>query len=135
MAKPPPVTPTRSRRRLSHWSIILATAFLIVIGLGYFLGIVSLPWLLIYAVTSIFTFFVYGIDKWSAKRGSRRVPESSLHILSLIGGWPGAAWAQQLFRHKSRKQPFRLIFIVTVFANLGLLIYAVYYASQHGIAF
>ncbi|MBQ6746022.1 MAG: DUF1294 domain-containing protein [Bacteroidaceae bacterium] len=31
---------------------------------------------------NVLTFFVYGIDKWKAKRGSWRIPEATLLILA-----------------------------------------------------
>lgn len=67
---------------------------------------------------SLATFVVYGVDKAAAQRSWRRVPEAHLHVLSLFGGWPGALVAQQLMRHKTRKQPFRGLFWLTVVANL-----------------
>lgn len=55
---------------------------------------------------SFFTFFVYGWDKRSAEKGTNRVPEKSLHLLELLGGWPGAIAGQQFFRHKTQKTLF-----------------------------
>jgi uncharacterized membrane protein YsdA (DUF1294 family) len=63
------------------------------------------------------TFLVYAWDKSAARRGAWRVPESTLHVLALLGGWPGALLAQRVLRHKTRKQPFGAIFWVTVLAN------------------
>nr|WP_277608437.1 DUF1294 domain-containing protein [Microbulbifer elongatus] len=72
---------------------------------------------------SLIAYLVYYFDKSAARRGGWRTKESSLHLLSLLGGWPGALLAQQRFRHKTRKQPFRFIFWLTVLANLGALIW------------
>ena len=49
---------------------------------------------------------LYAWDKHAARRGIRRVPEARLHLLALLGGWPGAWLGQRLFRHKTRKEPF-----------------------------
>lgn len=46
-----------------------------------------------------------------------RTKESTLHTLALIGGWPGALIAQQLLRHKSRKNAFQFMFWTTVVLN------------------
>lgn len=72
-------------------------------------------------VLSLAAFGLYGADKSAARRGARRVAESTLHIVALLGGWPGALVAQQAFRHKTIKQPFRSIFWFTVLANCAAL--------------
>lgn len=74
---------------------------------------------LVYLVASVITLIVYALDKSAAKRGARRTPESTLHFLSLVGGWPGALLAQGLFRHKTMKRYFRLVFWITVAVNLA----------------
>ena len=75
---------------------------------------------LIYLIASVATFITYGVDKWLAARrrnaGSRpvRVAEQTLHLMELLGGWPGALAGQQLFKHKRSKAPFMRIFWVIV---------------------
>ncbi len=64
---------------------------------------------------------LYGADKAAAQQGRRRTPESTLHLIGLAGGWPGALIARQLFRHKTVKQPFSTIFWGTVAVNCGAL--------------
>lgn len=71
------------------------------------------------------TFLSYAIDKASAKKQRRRIPENSLHLFALLGGWPGALAAQGLLRHKSKKQPFRMVFFGTVVLNLGFLVWLI----------
>jgi uncharacterized membrane protein YsdA (DUF1294 family) len=61
----------------------------------------------------------------------RRTPESTLHLLSVLGGWPGALVAQQMFRHKSRKLEFQIVFWLTVLLNCGVLGWS---ATQTGAA-
>lgn len=70
---------------------------------------------------SVMTLVMYSIDKAAARHSWRRIPEIHLHLLSLVGGWPGALIAQQLLRHKTRKQPFQTLFWLTVVVNLGLV--------------
>lgn len=65
---------------------------------------------LAYPLLSLFSFCQYWLDKQSAQKGRWRTPENSLHIAELAGGWPGALVAQQVFRHKTRKASFQLVF-------------------------
>ena len=76
----------------------------------------------VYSALSLVTFAAYAADKAAAAAGARRTPEATLHLLALLGGWPGALVAQQWLRHKSVKQEFRRVFWVTVILNvLGVL--------------
>lgn len=72
---------------------------------------------------SLITFMMYYIDKIAAVKGAWRTPESTLHILGLLGGWPGAALAQKSFRHKSSKSAFQAEFWMTVTLNIGFVIW------------
>lgn len=76
-------------------------------------------WLLL---ASVLTFVIYGGDKMAARKSWRRVPESTLLVLGLAGGWPGAVVGQQLFRHKTQKQPFRTYFVISVLLNIAGLV-------------
>lgn len=81
------------------------------------------PWIvLVYLIVSALTYVAYALDKSSAKRGGWRTPESTLHTLSIAGGWPGALLAQQFLRHKSTKAEFRSVFWVTAVLNVAAFI-------------
>jgi uncharacterized membrane protein YsdA (DUF1294 family) len=77
--------------------------------------------LALYLTTSVLTFLAYAFDKSAAQNGRWRTPENTLHLFSLVGGWPGALVAQRLLRHKSRKQSFQFVFWGTVVANCTIL--------------
>lgn len=72
-----------------------------------------------YLVASLVAYLAYAADKAAAGRGLRRIPESTLHLMALAGGWPGALVAQQQFRHKTVKLSFRRVFWLTVGVNTG----------------
>jgi uncharacterized membrane protein YsdA (DUF1294 family) len=84
---------------------------------------VALLWALaVYGVASVVCFACYAADKAAARAGRWRIRESTLLMLGLCCGWPGAILAQRWLRHKSAKSPFRLRFWGTVLVNLaGLL--------------
>jgi len=75
-----------------------------------------------YLCLSLVTLAVYAWDKRAAQKKKPRTPELTLHVLSLLGGWPGALIAQRTLRHKTRKLPFQLVFWLTAIANCALLI-------------
>jgi len=79
-------------------------------------------YLLVTCVVSLATFFVYGWDKRQAVRNAHRVPEKTLHLLAVFGGWPGALLAQHAFRHKNRKASFQIVFWLIGIAQAGMLI-------------
>lgn len=80
-------------------------------------------WLLL---VNVLTLLVYGGDKLAAAKAWRRVPEVTLLAFGFVGGWPGAMLGQQLFRHKTHKQPFRKWFFITVVINVIVVIAVVY---------
>ncbi|NLX96326.1 MAG: DUF1294 domain-containing protein [Rhodopirellula sp.] len=81
----------------------------------------AIVYLIVVAIMSLWAFVTYGIDKRRAQTGRRRVPENSLHLLALAGGWPGALAGQRVFRHKTQKLGFRLVFWMVVVLHLGLV--------------
>jgi len=75
----------------------------------------------LYLIASIVTFVAYRIDKAAAQANTRRTPELTLHLLALVGGWPGALVAQHLLNHKTRKVPFQVVFWMCVALNSAVL--------------
>jgi uncharacterized membrane protein YsdA (DUF1294 family) len=67
------------------------------------------------------TFVFYGHDKLMAKHDGRRVPEAVLLGLAFLGGSIGAYAGMRLFRHKSLKGRFRLVFWCVVAVQLLVL--------------
>jgi hypothetical protein len=72
----------------------------------------------VFALLSVLAIVLYGLDKRAALKGQRRVPERTLHLIGLAGGWPGALLARHLFRHKTAKPAFVTIFWLTVLVNV-----------------
>ena len=65
------------------------------------------------------TFLAYGADKRAAVNGSWRIPEAHLHALEFLGGWLGAYIAQKVFRHKTKKKSFRIMFWLMLVLQLA----------------
>ncbi|MGR5250921.1 DUF1294 domain-containing protein [Vibrio astriarenae] len=102
---------------LFGFSFLVAAIALIVLFKGELLLI---P---LYLLMSTFTYLMFAWDKQAAQGGVWRTPENTLHMLSLLGGWPGALLAQFQLRHKSRKQPFKFILWVTITINIGCFVW------------
>ena len=82
---------------------------------------------------SLVTFFVYWLDKHAAQTGQWRTSENTLHLFSLLGGWPGAWCAQQALRHKSSKASFLFTYWATVALHCGLLAMALFNQRLQGL--
>ncbi|QGN40516.1 DUF1294 domain-containing protein [Klebsiella oxytoca] len=80
-------------------------------------------WLLL---ANVLTLAIYGVDKMAARRAWRRVPESTLLLFGVVGGWAGAIAGQRLFHHKTQKQPFKTWFIISVLVSI-LAMAAIYH--------
>ncbi|WP_320159117.1 DUF1294 domain-containing protein [Psychrobacter sp. NG27] len=85
----------------------------------------KLSWLVIgwYIVLGMITYGMYAKDKAAAQSGDWRTPESTLHVLSALGGWVGALLAQTYLRHKSQKPEFRITYYLTVIVNMAGLLF------------
>ncbi len=113
---------------------------LVIPAFGLLLGALHMTWPLprmlptLYSALSMALFVVYGLDKWAAKRGRARVAETSLHLVALLGGWPGALLGQQVFRHKTAKPAFLRWTWAMVSLNLLALVWTVTPAGWQALA-
>lgn len=105
-------------------SLLTAAAFLLLVAFGVQVSVLPPLVLLLYLLASASTFGAYALDKSAARRGAWRTSESTLHLLALAGGWPGALIAQTLLRHKTRKQPFRVLFWMTAVINCAAFVWS-----------
>jgi uncharacterized membrane protein YsdA (DUF1294 family) len=63
-----------------------------------------------YGFMSALAFWLFWLDKRRASRGQWRISERTLHIVEILGGWPGALAAQRVFRHKWRNTRYMVVF-------------------------
>lgn len=74
------------------------------------------------AAINLLTLGFYGRDKHCAVKNKYRIPESTLHMLAVAGGTFGAQLGQIIFRHKTRKIKFKIIFVMIVLIHAGLIL-------------
>lgn len=95
-------------------------------------AVVGSPWGMLaiwLAAVNLVTFFVFGLDKWKAKRKVknervRRVPERTLFLLAALGGSVGALLGMKVWHHKTLHRSFRMgipaILAAQILIPLGL---------------
>lgn len=69
------------------------------------------------------TFFLYGIDKWKAKRARWRIPESVLLGVAALGGSVGAWLGMRVWHHKTQHKKFRYGVPAILLAQIVLLVW------------
>lgn len=109
---PVPVAPPSATTACS-----VAIGFFCLVAAFVFVGKLTLWVFGLYLGVSVITFFAYALDKSAARNNQWRTQESTLHLLGLAGGWPGALVAQSVLRHKSTKASFRAPFRASIFIN------------------
>lgn len=114
---------TQAQHQPSALSTTVAFAFFIFLAFAFIA--LKLPFYIFatYIGLSLLTFLVYALDKSAAESRRWRTSEDKLHILAVLGGWPGALLAQNWLRHKSKKESFQAAFWVTVIINCCALGY------------
>ncbi|WP_047518078.1 cold shock and DUF1294 domain-containing protein [Methylophilus sp. Q8] len=115
--------------------LLFAIVFLACMATAVFLSKLQPLIFYLYIAASLLSLIVYQRDKSAAKRNLRRTPETTLHILALIGGWPGAILAQRWFRHKSKKLSFQRLFWMTITLNCAALAWLLSSGSTTALSF
>lgn len=77
-----------------------------------------------YLAWSVIAFIFFARDKRAARLHRRRQPEARLHLLELLGGFPGAILAIILLHHKSKKPSFLVVTFFASLVNAGVLVLA-----------
>ncbi|MEZ8204876.1 DUF1294 domain-containing protein [Vibrio splendidus] len=111
-------------------SIQIVITYLVLVAVSVLFAESSKVLFMWYLVVGLMTFFVYAKDKRAAINGNWRVPEKTLHIFSVAGGWLGALIAQDKLRHKTQKQPFRAIYWLTLVINVAAFLWTLTPSGQ-----
>ncbi|MCJ8323049.1 MAG: DUF1294 domain-containing protein [Rhizobiales bacterium] len=86
----------------------------------------TLTILSIYTGMSLLCFILFFIDKTRSEANGWRIAELYLHIVELLGGWPGAYLGQKYIRHKTKKLKYKLILWLITFIHLAFWAYLIY---------
>ena len=82
--------------------------------------------LVIYLVViNVVTFFLYGIDKWKAKRSKWRIREAKLLGLAVLGGSVGAWLGMKVWHHKTMHKKFKYGVLATIIIQLIIFAYLI----------
>lgn len=74
------------------------------------------------AVVNTIAFFIYGIDKWKAKRSKWRISEATLLGMAVIGGSVGAWMGMKVWHHKTLHKKFKYGVPLIFIAQMALLL-------------
>ena len=72
---------------------------------------------------NIVTFFLYGIDKYKAKKGRWRISEATLLMMAVIGGCIGAWAGMRLWHHKTMHKKFKYGIPVIIILQVAIAVY------------
>ena len=72
---------------------------------------------------NIATFFLYGIDKYKAKKGQWRISEVALLTMAAIGGSIGAWIGMRIWHHKTMHKKFKYGIPVIIIMQVALAVY------------
>ena len=82
-----------------------------------------LKYFIIYLIIiNLIAFLAMYIDTRRARYGKWRIPEQTLFILALIGGSIGAIIGMYVFRHKTKKMRFSIVFPIILILQIILII-------------
>ena len=77
--------------------------------------------LVVLIVMNLLAFALMGIDKMKARRGSWRIPEKTLFLVTALFGALGGTLGIKVFRHKTKHWYFKWGFPVLLVVQIVLL--------------
>src|SRR5579859_3587837 len=116
---PKPANPghAKVRARTVVVSLLVLAGLLVLPGMAIYRRHLDFRWIGAYGlVINTFTYWLYARDKRRAQAGEWRISEKALHLVELLGGWPGAYLAQRRLRHKCSKGSYQFMFWLIVMA-------------------
>ena len=77
--------------------------------------------LVVLTVMNLLAFALMGIDKMKARRGSWRIPEKTLFLVTALFGGLGGTLGMKVFRHKTKHWYFKWGFPALLAVQIVLL--------------
>jgi len=74
---------------------------------------------------SVVTFALFGIDKTLSKTDQARIPESVLHLFTLLGGFLGQILGRTVFNHKTnfkRHPSFTIVLVISILIQVAIVV-------------
>lgn len=107
-------------RRFSPYELFTLIAIIASVGIGLLITWITdwQPYFIWLATINVVTFLFFGFDKSQARAGGGRIPEIVLLSLIMLGGFFGGWLGRAIFHHKTRKQKFLVVLIISTFLHL-----------------
>jgi uncharacterized membrane protein YsdA (DUF1294 family) len=103
--------------RITLANVLILVGLLVLPAIALHRAAADWRWVGAYALAiNALAYVAYAADKRRAQEKEWRLPEARLHLLELLGGWPGAFLAQRRLRHKCSKGSYQFVFWLIVIA-------------------
>lgn len=79
-----------------------------------------------YFILNVILYILMFVDKQKARHNKWRIRERTLFTFSALGGFIGGFLAMKIHRHKNRKPIFYIVFMLSLFLHLALIIYFIH---------
>ena len=76
-----------------------------------------------FVAINVVTFFMYGIDKWKAKRSKWRISEATLLWMVVVGGSIGAWLGIKIWNHKTMHKKFKYGVPAIIILQIAIIVY------------
>lgn len=83
-------------------------------------------YLIFVLLINLFSFALFGIDKWCAVRQRKRISEAVLLITTFLGGTFGSLIGMYYFHHKVSKKEFLFKIAVVILVQIALIVFLRY---------
>ena len=78
------------------------------------------------AAINVVAFFMYGIDKWKAKKSKWRISEATLLLMAVFGGSIGAWLGMKVWHHKTLHKKFRYGVPAIIIVQIAIIVSFLY---------